>query len=80
MFSELQAAFLKNNTETADFSEISAWKPPPGVTADFVNPPSISWQVIAVSVPFTAVASICVVLRIYTRGVLLRCLGIDDGE
>jgi hypothetical protein len=61
-------------------SVTGAWPPPPGFTPNFVDPPSIAWQVAPIRVAFSSAATFFVILRIYTRGVLIRTLGIDDGK
>jgi hypothetical protein len=66
-------------SDKIDYSQVPAYSPPPGVTANFINPPNISWQFIAASLPFTAIATICVALKIYTRRFILGFLGKDDG-
>ncbi|KAE9364497.1 hypothetical protein N431DRAFT_550006 [Stipitochalara longipes BDJ] len=59
-------------------SLISAFPPPLGVTANFVNPPSIAWHLYAFSLPFTGAATLFVALRLYARAYVLRFLGLDD--
>ena len=61
-------------------SLIAAFHPPMGVTANFVDPPSISWQLYAFSLPFTGAATLFVALRLYARAYVLRFLGLDDRE
>jgi hypothetical protein len=56
-----------------------AWPPPEGVTPNFIDPPSIASQVAPLRIAFASAATFFVILRIYTRGVLIRSLGIDDG-
>jgi hypothetical protein len=63
-----------------DYSQLPALPPPPGVTANFVNPPSIAWQITAFSLPFSGAATIFVALRLYARAHILRFLGLDDRE
>jgi hypothetical protein len=63
-----------------DYSQLPAFHPPPGVTANFMNPPNISWQVTALSLPFCGVATLFVALRLYVRAHILRFLGLDDCE
>lgn len=62
----------------ADLSKIPAMKPPPGVTPNFINPPSIGNTIIVVNVVFLTLMLGFVILRIYTKGVLTRSLGWDD--
>lgn len=59
-------------------SDLPAFPPPPGVTANFVNPPNISWQLNAFCLPFTGAATIFVAMRLYARAYVLRFLGLDD--
>jgi hypothetical protein len=61
-----------------NYSQLPAFYPPPGVTANFVNPPSIAWQITAFSLPFSGVATLFVALRLYARAYILRFLGLDD--
>ena len=73
LFSDLNAA------SGMDYSNVS-FPAPRGVTANFVDPPSISWQIIAFSLPFTGTATLFVALRLYARTYILRFLGLDDRE
>lgn len=61
-----------------DYSHVPATTPPPGVTANFEHPDSIAYQVIAISLPFTCIATFIVLLRLYTRFVVVRSPGLDD--
>jgi hypothetical protein len=63
-----------------NISNVPAFPPPPGVIANFVNPPSIAWQLYAYSFPFTGAATLFVALRVYARAYALQLLGIDDRE
>lgn len=63
-----------------NLSQTPAFPPPQGVTANFVDPPSIAWQLFAFSFPFTGAATIFVALRLYARAYVLRFLGLDDRE
>jgi hypothetical protein len=63
-----------------DYSQRPAFPPPPGITANFDNPPSIAWQITAFSLPFSGAATIFVALRLYARAHILRFLGLDDRE
>jgi hypothetical protein len=63
-----------------DYSQLPAFPPPPGITANFDNPPSIAWQITAFSLPFSGTATIFVALRLYARAHILRFLGLDDRE
>ncbi|KAH8727315.1 hypothetical protein GQ44DRAFT_770308 [Phaeosphaeriaceae sp. PMI808] len=52
--------------------------PPPGLTANFDNPPSLAPRIIAVSISLVVVASIFVGLRGYTILFILHTRGIAD--
>ena len=59
-------------------SEIPALQPPPGVTPNFVNPPTIAPALVTVNAVFLALMIVAVSIRIFSKGVLLRSLGWDD--
>lgn len=59
-------------------SEIPALQPPPGITPNFINPPTIAPALIAVNGVFLALMLLAVSIRIYSKGLLLRSLGWDD--
>lgn len=61
-------------------SQTPAYPAPPGVTPNFINPPSIAWKVSAISIPFTIAATVFVMLRYYARVFINKAVGIDDGE
>src|SRR5436853_498013 len=61
-----------------DYSHVPATTPPLGVTANFEHPDSIAYQVIAISLSFTCTATFIVLLRLYTRFVVVRSPGLDD--
>ncbi|KAF2494858.1 hypothetical protein BU16DRAFT_49782 [Lophium mytilinum] len=61
-----------------DISHTPATTPPQGVTAEFEHPDSIAYQVIALSLPFTCTATVVVLLRMYTRIMIVRSPGLDD--
>ena len=63
-----------------DLSKIPVMKPPPGMTSNFINPPSIGNTIIIVTVIFVTLMLGFVVVRIYTRGFLNRSFGLDDCE
>ncbi len=52
--------------------------PPPGVTPNFVNPPSILWQFIAVSMVSTMIAVVFLSVHLYAKLVLLKNAGIEE--
>lgn len=49
-----------------------ALAPPPGVTADFENPPNNNGLAVGVLAACVAVSSLCLLLRVYVQGVLAR--------
>lgn len=59
-------------------SQIPALKPPPGVKPNFVDPVSLAPAIIAVNVVFLVLMLIALVMRLYTKGILLRNLWWDD--
>ena len=63
-----------------DLSKIPALAPPPGVTPNFDNPSSIGKAIIIVNVVFLTLMLGFVIMRIYTRGILLGSLHWDDCE
>ncbi|KAH6706333.1 hypothetical protein BKA61DRAFT_558837 [Leptodontidium sp. MPI-SDFR-AT-0119] len=52
--------------------------PPPGVTPNFVNPEYIGHQVVVVNGIFLFLATVVVVLRMYSRLYLISSAGIED--
>lgn len=61
-----------------DLSKIPLAKPPPGVTSNFVNPPSLATPVIVVNVILLCLMVPVVVLRVYTRARIVRHVDWDD--
>ncbi|PVH98966.1 hypothetical protein DM02DRAFT_595228 [Periconia macrospinosa] len=59
-------------------SIVGAIPPPPGITPDFVNPPSIQHVVLIVNSILPLVSLLFVALRLYTTGFILRSVGVDD--
>lgn len=59
-------------------SEIPSLQPPPGVTPNFIDPPTIAPALIVVNGVFLALMLVAVSIRIYCKGILLRSLGWDD--
>ena len=56
----------------------SAIPPPPGLTSNYINPPSKAvWGTVTTSVCLT-VATLLVAMRLYTKLRVLRNLGLDD--
>lgn len=57
---------------------VGAWPPPPGVTPNFINPESIGYRIIVVSVLFPAITIPIVLLRLYTKRYILGVVHPDD--
>lgn len=55
-----------------------ALAPPDGVLPQFEEPPNQNELAFSVTTALSCVLSLCVVLRLYGRGVLERQLGIED--
>lgn len=53
---------------------------PPGQVRTAVNPPSSAHGAMATGIATTVVAFLSVVVRIFTRAVVVKGLGIDDGR
>lgn len=54
--------------------------PPPGVTPNFINPESQGHLVVIVAAITLTFAVLAVLMRIYTRALIVRRLGWDDCE
>lgn len=52
--------------------------PPPGLTPNFHDPPSIRHLVLIINITCPLLSAIFVALRLYTTGFILRSVGIDD--
>ncbi|EED22795.1 conserved hypothetical protein [Talaromyces stipitatus ATCC 10500] len=52
--------------------------PPPGQTANFVNPPNQNTPNISMYTILLVVCALCLVVRIYTRSTINRSFGFDD--
>jgi len=65
-------------TEEPDYSKIPVQPPPPGVSSNFVDPPDRDAAVAAVSALLIALSTTFVLLRLYTRLVLVRRFEIGD--
>lgn len=61
-----------------DLSHTPFLTPPPGVVPNFVDPVSQARSVIVINVIWITLMLCFVVMRIYTKGHLLRNLGWDD--
>ena len=55
-------------------------EPPPGEVSNLVDPPTILAQVTACNAICAVVVVIVVILRLYTRGFIIRSMGQDDGK
>lgn len=58
--------------------QMPASPPPPGVKPNLVNPPGSEYEIFSVSIAMCATATLVLMARLYTRGVILRALGLDD--
>ncbi|KAF2837271.1 hypothetical protein M501DRAFT_978337 [Patellaria atrata CBS 101060] len=63
-----------------DPAKTPALPAPPGYSSNLVHPECIGHQVIEISLPCTILATFFVLLRLYTRGYIVRSIGSDDGE
>ncbi|KAI9682138.1 MAG: hypothetical protein M1817_000192 [Caeruleum heppii] len=54
--------------------------PPPGVTANFIDPPYIGDRIILPVAICCTISTICLLLRIYTRIAIVRGFGVEDGH
>ena len=61
-----------------DLSHTPAGRPPPGVHPNFVDPESLRDSVIAINVLFLVLATLAVVMRLYTKQMIARAIGWDD--
>lgn len=52
--------------------------PPPGVIPDFEHPESRGYQIILANAILFPLVTLFVVLRIYTRAIIVRNVGSDD--
>lgn len=62
-----------------DSSKTPAAPPPPGVTPNFTNPSGSEYEIYSVSIALCGTASFVLLARLYTRAVVLRVFGLDDG-
>ena len=63
-----------------DLSQMPALEPPPGVKPNFTNPESRAPDVLLTTGIITALMLIFVLLRLYTKAVVLKSFGWEDGE
>jgi len=59
-------------------SFLPAAAPPPGVIPNLVDPISNAWMVRAVMYPLLGISVVLVVLKLYTRKVIIRVTQLDD--
>lgn len=65
---------------TSSWTAVGAVAPPSGITPDFENPTSRAGRLLAANVACLVIATIFVVLRLYTNIFLVRVIGWDDCE
>lgn len=68
------------SSQTSSTAQIGGLPPPPGVTPNFVNPENHTAQGHAVFIMCLVLSTIFVVLRTYTRFILLKSHGWEDCE
>lgn len=61
-----------------DLSKVPIGPPPPGVIPNFVNPKSTAGEATAVTIVFTIVMLLFVLVRMYTKIFVSRSRGWDD--
>ncbi|PKX90720.1 putative integral membrane protein (Pth11) [Aspergillus novofumigatus IBT 16806] len=61
-----------------DLSTTPAFPPPPGVTPNFENPERIDYDIYSINIAMCLTGTFVLGLRMYTRGVILRTVAIDD--
>lgn len=59
---------------------VSAVPPPPGVQQDFVNPPIAAQDAYILVAVGVSVAGVLLLMRLYTKGVILKKFGWEDGK
>ncbi|PSN59695.1 hypothetical protein BS50DRAFT_222489 [Corynespora cassiicola Philippines] len=57
---------------------VPAAVPPPGITPNFVDPPSLEGELIIINVIFTTLMAIFVTIRLISRGFISKQIGVDD--
>ena len=60
-------------------AQVAAIPPPPGVAQNFMDPPVTAQDAYILVGVGVAIAAVFVVLRIYTKVVLLKTFGLEDG-
>jgi hypothetical protein len=66
------------STERPYFSKIPVQPPPLGVTSNFVDPQNLAGVVVAISAVLIVLSTAFVLLRVYTRLVLVRIFQVGD--
>ncbi|RLL95029.1 hypothetical protein CFD26_101863 [Aspergillus turcosus] len=61
-----------------DLSKTPASPPPPGVMPNFENPQRSDYEIYSINIALCMTATVVLALRMYTRGVILRTVAIDD--
>ena len=61
-----------------DLAQLPAGRPPQGTSSNFINPVTLKTPVVAINVVFLSLATLFVILRLYTRRFLNRALGPED--
>ena len=59
---------------------VGSLPPPPGQTANFVNPPNHDARMIALHTTCLVLVTLFVAMRVCVRGLVLRQFGWDDGQ
>ena len=62
----------------ADLSQLPAGRPPANTLPNFIDPVTLKAPIVALNVLFLALATLLVVLRLYTRKYVSRVLGWED--
>ncbi|KAH7111824.1 hypothetical protein B0J11DRAFT_447400 [Dendryphion nanum] len=57
---------------------IGVLPPPPGVTPNFINPPSLQHIILITNIILSIVSALFVALRFYTTGCIIHSVGVDD--
>ena len=66
--------------ESRDGTPVAAVPPPPGVQQNFVNPPIAAQSAYTLVAVGVAIAGILLLMRLYTKGIILRKFGWEDGK
>ncbi|KAF2866564.1 hypothetical protein BDV95DRAFT_203271 [Massariosphaeria phaeospora] len=61
-----------------DLSQVPATMPPPGIMPNFSNPDNYKHQNIILHSVVLAITTVAVLVRLYTRAVIKRNIGVDD--